>query len=337
MHIPDGYFSPLSAASMYAVMLPFWYAASRKVRRHLSGRTVPLMSLFSAVCFVIQMINIPLPGGTTGHATGAALSAIVLSPWPAVLSVSVTLIVQSLFFADGGITAIGANCFNIALMQVFSSYFLYKMLAPAAATPAGKGIAAGVAGYLSLNAAALLTGIELGLQPIIAHQADGTPLYAPYKLSVAVPAMMIGHSIAGLAEALLTALGVAYLHASAPDLMADVVEEKETCPLPVFWARIRVLWILVAILVMLTPLGLLAPGTAWGEWASDQFHEIGLGFIPQGLQQWEAIWSAWFPDYNVPGLGPGTAYVVSAALGILMIVSVFYFITILGRRSEKKL
>ncbi|MCI0604831.1 energy-coupling factor ABC transporter permease, partial [bacterium] len=87
MHIPDGYLSPATAGTLYAFSAPFWYMASRKTKAILSGRLVPLMALLSATCFVLQMINIPLPGGTTGHAAGASLAAIVLTPWPAVLAV----------------------------------------------------------------------------------------------------------------------------------------------------------------------------------------------------------------------------------------------------------
>src|SRR5262245_36514697 len=125
MHIPDGYLSPASAGVLYGLAVPFWYASTRKLKRLLSSRTLPVMALLSAFCFVIQMINIPLPGGTTGHAVGASLAAIVLGPWPAILSVSIALTIQAFFFGDGGITTLGANCFNMAVAQVFVSYFVY--------------------------------------------------------------------------------------------------------------------------------------------------------------------------------------------------------------------
>src|SRR3990172_6400014 len=282
MHIPDGYLSPLTAGSLYGIMMPFWYVASRKLKRAVSGRTIPLMALLSAFCFVIQMINIPLPGGTTGHAVGASLAAIVLTPWPAVLAVSIALVIQALFFADGGITAIGANCLNMAVAQVFISYYIYSTISPAVSTPRGKGLAAGVAGYISLVVAALLAGIELGIQPIIARGPDGSPLYAPYGLSVAIPTMLTGHIVAGFAEAVVAGAAVTYLHRSAPELLAmNVTQHAQPLPLP--WARLRVLWLFIGFLVILTPLGLFAPGTAWGEWASHQFHDLGLGLIPQGL------------------------------------------------------
>ncbi len=332
MHIPDGYLSPATAGTLYALSAPFWFVASRKTKAILSGRLVPMMALLSATCFVIQMINIPLPGGTTGHAVGASLAAIVLTPWPAVIAVSIALVIQAFFFGDGGITAIGANCFNMAIVQVFTSYYIYSIIS--SRTPRGRQIAAAIAGYLSLNISGLLTGIELGLQPLIAHQADGTPLYAPYSLGVAVPAMVTGHLFAGFAEAVVTGGTVAFLQHSAPELLT--VTEKQETTLPQFWARMRLAWILLALLVFITPIGLLAPGTAWGEWNSEQLREMGFDFVPKGLQRWENFWQAAFADYTIPGLGERTGYALSAVIGIVLILLVFYLLTLFGRRSLSK-
>ena len=124
MHIPDGYLSHATAAVMYAASVPFWYRASRKIKTMLTGRSVPLIALFAALSFVIMMFNVPLPGGTTGHAVGSVLAAIVLGPWAATLAVSVALIIQALVFGDGGVTAISANCFNIAFAGSFFGYTL---------------------------------------------------------------------------------------------------------------------------------------------------------------------------------------------------------------------
>jgi cobalt/nickel transport system permease protein len=332
MHIPDGYLGPATAGTLYVVSAPFWYLASRKTKAMLSGRLVPLMALLSATCFVLQMINIPLPGGTTGHAVGASLAAILLTPWPAVVAVSIALVIQAVFFGDGGITAIGANCFNMAIVQVFSSYYIYSMIK----LPTGRGqqIAAAIAAYVSLNLSGLLAGIELGLQPLIAHQADGTPLYAPYSLSVAVPAMVTGHLLAGFAEAVITGGTIAFLQHSAPELLT--VTAKPETPVRQFWARMRVAWILLALLVFITPIGLLAPGTAWGEWNSEQLRDMGLDFVPSGLQKWESFWQAAFPDYTIPGLGERTAYALSAGIGIALILIVFYLMTAIGKRALSK-
>ena len=331
MHIPDGYLSPATAGTLYALMIPFWYTASRKLRRLLSGRTVPVMALVSAFCFVIQMINIPLPGGTTGHAVGASLAAIVLSPWPAVMAVSIALVIQALFFADGGITTIGANCFNMAVAQVFVAGFLYNLFSRNTTTPRAKGIAAAAAGYISLNVAAFLAGLELGIQPSIAHGPDGTPLYAPYPLSVAIPAMMVGHLIAGVAEAVVAGMSVAYLHSTMPELLQ--VRTVADPPLPLLWSRLRILWLVLGFLVIVTPLGLLAPGTAWGEWNSGQLRDLGLGFVPEGMQRLEGLWSGLLAGYSLPGTGENTGYVLSAVVGVLLILVVFGILTALGRRA----
>ncbi|MFH1485166.1 MAG: energy-coupling factor ABC transporter permease, partial [Chloroflexota bacterium] len=123
MHIPDGYLSPASFAVMYAAAAPFWYVAVQKVKSALTTRMVPLLSIFSAFSFTIMMFNVPLPGGTTGHAVGGTLLAIVLGPWAAVIGISVALVIQAIFFGDGGITTIGANCFNIAVVLPMVGYY----------------------------------------------------------------------------------------------------------------------------------------------------------------------------------------------------------------------
>src|SRR4029078_7676112 len=94
---------------------PFWYGSLRRMKRLLHTQTVPLLSLLAAFSFVIMMFNLPLPGGTSGHAVGVGIATIVLGPWGAILSISTALIIQAVFFGDGGITAIGANCVNTAV------------------------------------------------------------------------------------------------------------------------------------------------------------------------------------------------------------------------------
>lgn len=330
MHIPDGYLSPATAGTLYAAAAPFWYIASRKTRAMLSGKLVPLMALLSAFCFVIQMINVPLPGGTTGHAVGASLAAIVLTPWPAVIAVSIALVIQALFFGDGGITAIGANCLNMAIVQVFAAHYIYRLIE--ARSIAGRRFAAAIAAYVSVNLSGILAAIELGLQPLLAHAADGTPLYAPYPLSITLPAVVGGHLLAGFVEALVTAGAIAFLQRSAPELL-NVTGKTET-EMPRFWARMRLAWIILTFLVFVTPLGLLAPGTAWGEWSAEQLSDAGLGFVPRGMQKWESFWQAAFGDYTIPGLGEQTGYAISAVLGIVLILLVTYGLSLLGKRSS---
>src|SRR5512141_1879511 len=112
MHIPDGYVSPATGGVLYLVMAPLWFLASRVVRKTLKARQVPYLAFSAAFSFVIMMFNIPIPGGSTGHAVGGTLVAVLLGPWAAMIAITVALVVQALLFGDGGVTAIGANCFN---------------------------------------------------------------------------------------------------------------------------------------------------------------------------------------------------------------------------------
>ena len=162
------------------------------------------MAVVSAFSFVVMMFNLPLPGGTTGHAVGLAIAAIVLGPWAAVLSISIALLIQAVFFGDGGMTALGANCLNMAVIGPFVADATYRLLASGSEiTSVRRVIAAAAAGYAGMNAAALGDGSRVRRAAALFLDASGTPLYAPYPLSIAIPAMMIGHlTIAGLAEAL---------------------------------------------------------------------------------------------------------------------------------------
>ncbi len=188
MHIPDGYLSPVTCAVLYAAAAPFWAIALRRVKKLLNTRLVPLLSVFAAFSFVIMMFNIPLPGGTTGHAAGIAIAAIVLGVWGSVLAISVALLIQALFFGDGGITAFAANSFNMAIVGSLVAGAVYRIVAGRAELASTRRVvAAGLAGYAAINAAAFCASIEFGIQPMLFQDASGAPLYAPYPLSIAVP------------------------------------------------------------------------------------------------------------------------------------------------------
>src|SRR5271155_3720104 len=178
MHIPDGYLSPSTCAALYAGSTPFWYVSLQKMKRRLNTQAVPLLSVFAAFSFVIMMFNLPLPGGTTGHAVGVGIAAIVLGPWASMLAISVALVIQALFFGDGGITAIGANCFNMAIVGSLVAYAVYRLLAGRSPILAfRRAAAAGLAGYAAINVSALLAAIEFGIQPLLYRDATGAPLY----------------------------------------------------------------------------------------------------------------------------------------------------------------
>lgn len=221
MHIPDGYLGPTTYAALYAITVPFWAAASWKLNRTLKARQAPFLAIGAAFSFVIMMFNIPIIGGTTGHATGATLIAVLIGPWAALIAVSVALIIQALLFGDGGITAIGANCFNMAVAGVFVGYGVYRLIAGSAGIMSRRRWVAGaVAAYISLNVSALLTAVQFGIQPVLERTPDGQPLYAPFPLSLAVPAMAIEHLLLfGFVEAAVTALVIKYFQKNDPDML----------------------------------------------------------------------------------------------------------------------
>lgn len=220
MHIPDGYLSPQTYIPFYVAFIGIIAVAIKKIKKKLSTKMIPFLGMSAAFSFLIMMFNIPIPGGTSGHAVGAALIALLFGPWVATLSVSVAIIIQALIFGDGGITAIGANCFNMAFVMSFTAYYVFKMI------PGGKdqfiknNIAAFLSGYLSLCVTAIITATELGIQPIIAHTANGTPLYAPYSLKIAIPAMALEHFLLfGIIEGLITALLFRYFQKNHSELI----------------------------------------------------------------------------------------------------------------------
>ncbi len=213
MHIPDGYLSPATCGVFGAVMIPIWATASKAVQKTLSVRQVPYLAIGAAFSFVIMMFNVPIPGGSSGHAVGGVLVAILLGPWAACIAITVALVIQALLFGDGGITAIGANCFNMAFVLPFVGYYVYKLIS--SGSPSGSSrrvIAAGAGAYFGICAAALCAGIEFGIQPLLYHTANGQALYSPYGLKVAIPAMVAVHLLVfGWVEVIVTALVVKYL------------------------------------------------------------------------------------------------------------------------------
>ena len=222
MHIPDGYLGPATYGVMFGATIPFWAFASWKLNKTLKERQAPYLALGAAFSFVLMMFNIPVLGGTTGHATGTTLIAILLGPWAAVISVSVALIIQALLFGDGGITAIGANCFTMAIVGGLTGYGIYRLIAAGSDMKSRRRIVAGaIAAYVSLNVSALLTAVLLGIQPLIEISSSGQPLYAPYPLAVTVPAMVSGHVLLfGFVEAVVTGLVLKYFQRNEPGMLS---------------------------------------------------------------------------------------------------------------------
>lgn len=339
MHIPDGYLGPTTYLTCYALVAPFWAGAWRALRRKLQTMEVPYLALGAAFIFVVMMFNVPIPGGTTGHVVGASIVAISFGGWAAVLAVSFALLIQALIFGDGGVTALGANCLNMAVVQTFVTLGVWKLLRPAdVRTRRWRTFgAAFAAGYLGLLAAAFATAVQFGLQPLLERAPDGTPLFCPFPLRIAVPAMVISHLFVGLLEGVVTGLVIVAL-AKAPDSI--VTESANLLPAAVFWRR-RSFWAVAAIAVLLVPVGLWLPdrfgaGDAWGEWAPEEAAKLaGLREPPAGMAHSAAVWPAPVPDYafheTESMTSAGLQYVAAAILGIAAITLLFMWLGKLQR------
>lgn len=346
MHIPDGYLSPATCAVGYAVTAPMLAVASRKVRSRVRHRQVPTLAMLSAMCFLIMMFNIPIPDGTTAHAIGGVLVAVLLGPWAGLIAVSVALAFQALLFGDGGVLVYGVNVFNMAIVLPFVGYGVYRLIAGRAALTAGRRVvAAAIAGYVGINVSALACAIELGIQPTLFHNAQGAPLYSPYHLSQTIPAMMLAHlAVAGLVEAALTAGVIGYLqranlpllrinHPAVP--LAGTVRMPRASRLK----PIRLALATVLLMALLTPLGLLAPGGAFGEDSADtlDLKQTHLSAVPSGLQKYNGFWHhAMFSGYDFGhDRHPVIGYLLSALVGIAAIAVVVFGVSYLAVRIAR--
>lgn len=306
-------------------MLPVWYAASRWTMRSPGFKGFPLLALGAAFSFIIMMFNVPIPGGSSGHMTGTVVLGIVLGPWAALIAGSITLALQALLFGDGGILAFGANSFNMALIMSFSGFYIYKALSFGTPGRVRGIVAPAVAGYVAINLCAFATALELGAQPIIAVDPQGVPLYAPYSLAITVPAMMIPHLLFfGPIEALGTALVLSYVRKQ------EITRHENAA-----YGGISTLMVGLLVLILLTPIGLIASGTPWGEWSVAEFSGL-TGFVPAGMARLGEMWPGLAPDYGQAGqasvLVKAGYYVLSAIAGSAIIVFAIYLWGRLCRR-----
>ncbi|MBZ9689284.1 cobalt transporter CbiM [Clostridium estertheticum] len=328
MHIPDNYLSPTTCAVMGAVMVPIWKIAVKKVKNELTKKRIPLMGIGAAFAFMVMMFNIPLPGGTTGHAVGATLIALLLGPWAACISITIALLVQAVIFGDGGILAFGANCFNMAFIAPFIGYYSYNLIKQRIKTDKGNYTAIFISAYLALNAAAMFTAIEFGIQPLLFVDGAGLPIYSPYPLNVSIPAMLIPHLlIVGVLEGIITAGVYGFIKQASPGIIYEGLKIK-----------MKPIYGLIIGMVCLSPLGLLATGTAWGEWAPEEINNVltkgkTLGFIPKGMQKGFSF-KALMPDYSVNGISEIMGYILSAIGGIAIVIIIFKLIN--SKASHEK-
>ena len=207
MHIPDGFLNIATVATTYVVSAGGVSYAVKEANRKLGEKHVPLMGVLAAFIFAGQMLNFPIAGGTSGHLIGAALAAILLGPWAAVLIMSCVLIAQSLIFQDGGLLALGANVFNMGIVASFSGYYLYRLVVSLSGDDRkGKLIGGFVGAWGSVFLASIFCAIELAL-------SGASPM------EVVLPAMAGLHALIGIGEGLITGTALSLVLATRADLL----------------------------------------------------------------------------------------------------------------------
>ena len=209
MHIPDGFIDIPTSASIGAIAIAGTAIALKKARTELDDKTAPMAGLTAVFIFAVQMLNFPVAAGTSGHLLGGALATVLVGPYAASLAVTVVLGVQALLFADGGLTALGLNIFNLSIVAVLVSHLAFKALKKL--LPKQKSsvpLAAAIAAFISVPLSAISFALQYGIG------GTGT---APF--STVFAAMVSTHLLIGLGEALITMFTVSAILASRSDLV----------------------------------------------------------------------------------------------------------------------
>lgn len=201
MHIPDGFLSPQTYLPAAALAVGAWIWAGRGLRARLDETTIPRLAMLTALAYGLGLVMLPLPGGTSGHALGVALLALIFGVRLAFLAYSGVLLLQALLFGAGGITALPVNALAIGLAGSVIAVMAFRLLSGIHETAAVM-----LAAWLSVIVPGALVALALGIQPLIATRPDGTPLFFPFGIEITLPAVLLPHIFIGIGEAALTVL-----------------------------------------------------------------------------------------------------------------------------------
>ena len=209
MHIPDGFIDIPTSATFAAVAAVGVAASLKGAARSLDEKTAPLAGLTATFIFAVQMLNFPVAAGTSGHLIGGALAAILVGPWAATLALTIVLLMQAFLFADGGLTALGASTFNMAIVGVWAGYGAFLVIRKI--LPKKKAsipLAAAIGGFVSVPLAAISFTVQYAMGAT-----------ATYSTTTVLGAMVGTHILIGIGEGLITGLTVSAVIASRSDLV----------------------------------------------------------------------------------------------------------------------
>lgn len=202
MHVPDGFLAPSTWIPAYGVSAGLWTLGARRVGRRMHPETLPQIGVLTAVCFVLMMLSIPLPGGATVHFTGVAVLAVLFGAWTAFLCVSLVLLLQAVLLGTGGVTSLAVGALAIGGLGGLSASVVWRALRR------WRRVALFVAAWISVVLPAGAMALILGLQAHVATDAQGNPLFFPLGWSVVVPAVVGPHLLLGVGEGVLTVMMV---------------------------------------------------------------------------------------------------------------------------------
>jgi cobalt/nickel transport system permease protein len=306
MHIPDGFLSPLVSIVLWVISIVGIGISLKRVSKDLGERKIPLMGVLAAAIFAGQMLNFAVAGGTSGHLMGAAIAAVLLGPWAAILVMTCVVAIQALIFQDGGLLALGANIFNMGLVGVAVSYTVYTAIRKLSGGQRwGIFVGGFLAAWISIVVAALSAAFQLAI--------SGT---SPANL--AIPAMAGIHMLIGIGEGLITLGVLSFITASRPDLLE--AGGARTAGGWVVWA----LGLAALVLAIFSPLASAHPDGL--EWVAEQ-----QGFLETAQGPLYAI----IPDYVLPGISNSAlATILAGVIGSLLVGGVALWVAYLRRNRQ---
>lgn len=306
MHIPDGFLDTKTWVSTAVVSGATVAYAARKVKEELGEKQIPLMGVMAAFIFAAQMINFPVAGGTSGHFVGAALAAIFLGPWAASLLMTTILLVQALLFADGGVTALGANILNMGILAPFSAYWIYTSLKNLISNRAGLLAGAFTAAWFSVFISAAACALELAASGIV-------------QVSLVLPAMAGWHALIGLGEGLITVAVVTFII----KVRADLFKVASQPDYKILGAGLLIALFLAGIL---SPFASVLPDGL-------ERVAVNLGFLKLG--EGKHLFGSPMGDYALSGLRNRYLSTASAGVvGTLVVLMLIYGLTLVFKRQK---
>ena len=304
MHIPDGFLDAGVCAGTACLAGTGLAWAGRRVTARWNDQTVPLLGVMSAFVFAGQMVNFPVAGGTSGHLLGGVLAAVFLGPWAASMVLATVLVVQCFFFQDGGVTALGANALNMALVAPWSGCVVYRLGLRGTRTERGRMAAVAVAAWVSVVLASLAAAAELALSGRVG-----------WKL--VLPAMGLTHAVIGLGEAVITVAVVSFVWQVRPDLLYRPETGRAASP---SFRAVAGYGLLASLGVVLLLAPLASPLPDGLEAVAEK-----LGFAGRA----GALLSAPLADYEVAGWGGSAGSTILA--GVAGTLLVFALARLVGR------